>query len=360
MRRSPDRDGLRRTARRPRPVAPTDDLESTPASAPNASGDSRRSSLTSRFGAAPPRRTLERDRLGSNPGASIVRRHSPERITTKTKRPRSSVAVVSVTGAALVYVPPVSARTVAPRMVAPVSSRTTPPMRLVCAKRGSRHRQRHSCRQRDFGRVIGRSIAPDRTKVLCHLTGLVQRPMPVATGRSQSAVRNLPRNAWRICAASRAENPQCAGLRPRSSSCDHRARIRPRPGMLALPKQQVADLVRDRPGRAASRGVRRARRRCERETGRSSSTRRRAARDRASTRRARRCARPVSRCAVDQPQHEVASGEQRLGARLLPRLRPARGSRSIRARYPRAGKYARPPISRRRVARQTRRRSCKF
>ena len=37
--------------------------------------------------------------------------------------------------------------------------------------------------------------------------------------------------------------------------------------------------------------------------------------------------------AVDQPQHEVASGEQRLGAGGACVCRRARGNRSIRARY---------------------------
>ena len=98
---------------------------------------------------------------GSNPGASIVSRHSPERTTTKTKRPRSSVAVVSVTGAALLTVPPVSARTVAPRMVEPVSSRTTPPMRF-CAEGRSRHVRAMAAASAYFGRGIGRSISQSR------------------------------------------------------------------------------------------------------------------------------------------------------------------------------------------------------
>src|SRR5438105_435031 len=54
---------------------------------------------------------------------------SPDRATTKMKRPRSSVAAVSV----YPVPPPISPRTIAPRMGSPVSSRTTPAMRLVWA-----------------------------------------------------------------------------------------------------------------------------------------------------------------------------------------------------------------------------------
>src|SRR5437588_401444 len=101
-----------------------------PAMAPLVSGASRRSSFTSRFGAAPVNLTLAEMVLGSKPGASNVSFQSPDRATTKMNRPRSSVAAVSAVGDA-VGVPPVSARTMAPRMGPPVSSRTTPAMRLV-------------------------------------------------------------------------------------------------------------------------------------------------------------------------------------------------------------------------------------
>src|SRR6267378_2065142 len=90
----------------------------------------------SRFGAAPVMRTAAVIVIGSNPGASKFSCHSPDRATTKMKRPRSSVAVVNVMGETP-GIPPVAARTIAPLIGPPVSSRTTPEIRLVWATAGA-------------------------------------------------------------------------------------------------------------------------------------------------------------------------------------------------------------------------------
>ena len=155
----------------------------------------------------------------------------------------------------------------------------------------------------------------------------------------QSAdARSVPRRVWRIWAASRDEKPQFAGFRPRSSSCDQRARIRPRPRVLRTAQQQVPDFVGDgapeqsRHGRGGA--VRRSR---EPETGRPSSTRRRAARDRPSTRRARRCARLCSRgvrsTSLSMRSRPASSGSVHGAPSVLPGTRQSIHSSEIPARW---------------------------
>ena len=154
----------------------------------------------------------------------MVRRQSPDRMTTNTNRPRSSVAVVNVTGAAVVAVPPVSARTVAPRIVDPVSSRTTPPIRF-CARSGVDTASAIAAANAHFEEEHRREYKPDVVNLQC-----------ASFRQSASAA---------CCAASRGENPQCAGLSPRSSSCDQSARMRPIEVAPAA-EQQVANLMGDR------------------------------------------------------------------------------------------------------------------